>query len=326
MLERTLGKSGASLTEVGLGCWQFGGDFGPISEGEVRTILEAAESEGIRFLDTADVYGGGRSESLIGAFLRDSSETYFVATKVGRNGNLFPDKYSKDAVRTSIEQSRDRLGVESIDLIQLHCVPVEVLRAGDIFDWLRDFQSDGLIKDFGASVESVEEGLICLVQEGLTSLQVIFNIFRQKPAIELFPAAVAARVGIIVRLPLASGLLAGKYSADTRFAESDHRSYNRDGAAFNVGETFAGLPFGKGVELADRLKTDVPDGVPMATWAQRWILDHPAVTSIITGASKVEQVRGNAAAAETPALTPEMHAKLRAFHDRDVAPFIRGPY
>lgn len=326
MLERKLGRTGRALTEIGLGCWQFGGDFGPIAESAVREILETAEAEGIRFLDTADVYGAGRSERLIGSFLRETKEPYFVATKVGRNGELFPDRYTKEAVRANIEASRERLGVEAIDLIQLHCVPMEVLQGGAIFDWLREFRDQGLIRAFGASVESVEEGLLCLKQEGLASLQVIFNLFRQKPAFELFPAAVAAGVGIIVRLPLASGLLAGKYTAETRFADSDHRHYNRDGAAFNVGETFAGLPFAKGVELVDQLKPHVPEGVPMATWAQRWILDHPAVTSIITGATKVAQVKGNAAAAALPALDPAGHEMLRRFHDEQVAPHIRGPY
>ncbi len=326
MQYRPLGNSGQTISEIGLGCWQFGGDFGPIEEDRVQGILEAAEESGIRFLDTADVYGGGRSESLIGRFLKGRSESYFLATKVGRGAGLYPDGYTEKSVRESIEGSMERLGVSKLDLIQLHCVPTEVLGEGRIFDWLRKFQAEGLIRHFGASVESIEEGHICLQQEGLSSLQVIFNLFRQKPLVELFPAAISAGVGIIVRLPLASGLLAGKYTRHHQFDESDHRHYNRDGAAFNVGETFAGLPFEKGVELAEALREFVPEGHNMAQWSQRWILDHPAVSTVITGASSVRQVQNNAAVSEMPALEPEVHATLADFYQESVEEHIRGPY
>ena len=326
MHSRILAKTNASLSEIGLGCWQFGGDFGPIDDATVAEILDAAFSEGIRFFDTADVYGAGRSEQLIGDFLKRCPEKIFVATKVGRGGELYPAGYTREATRACIEASRKRLGVDAIDLIQLHCVPTAVLENGAIFDWLRDFQKEGLIRSFGASVETVEEGLLCLQQEELVSLQIIFNVFRQKPLNELLPKAQSAGVGIIARLPLASGLLAGKFKKDTTFDQSDHRNFNRDGAAFNVGETFAGLPFEKGVELADALKPYVPEGISMAQWAQRWILDHAAVTSIITGASNSAQVKSNAAVSDLPALSQKVHASLAEFYQNSVAEYVRGPY
>ncbi len=219
-----------------------------------------------------------------------------------------------------------RLGVGALDLVQLHCVPTKVLSEGAIFDWLWDFRREGLIRQFGASVESVEQGFICLDQEGLQSLQVIFNPFRMKPAIDLLPKARERGVGIIVRLPLASGLLSGKFTTASVFADSDHRTYNRDGQAFNVGETFAGLPFEKGVELADQLKPLVPAGMTLAQMTLRWILDHEAVSVVIPGASSPTQAEANAAAADLEPLPAELHAKLGRFYQENVDAFIRGPY
>ena len=326
MNRRTLGKGGFEIGEVGIGCWQFGGDFGPMEDSTAFAILEAAVESGTDFFDTADVYGAGRSEELIGRFLKTCGTPITVATKVGREAVLYPDKYSREVVRDSLLRSIKRLDVEELDLVQLHCVPTEVLSDGAIFEWLRDFKKEGIIKHFGASVESVEQGLICLEQEGLLSLQVIFNPFRLKLATELLPQAKEKGVGIIVRLPLASGLLSGKFTKATKFAESDHRNYNRDGQAFNVGETFAGLPFEKGVELADALKEFVPAGMTMAQMTLRWILDHDAVSVIIPGASSPAQATGNAVAAGLERLSPELHAKLEAFYQNNVKEHIRGPY
>ena len=325
MHTRPFGKSQRSISEIGLGCWQLGGaDWGDVSDEEAFEILTAAVDAGVTFIDTADVYGAGRSEKLIGQFIRNRQEDLFVATKVGRRN--YPGPYTLAGLREHIEAGRDRLGVESADLVQLHCVPPAVLQAGDIFDWLRTLRSEGLIKNFGASVESVDEAMAIVRQPGLASLQIIFNLFRQKPIHGLFNAAVEQNVGIIVRLPLASGLLAGKFTASTRFAESDHRNYNKDGVAFNVGETFAGLPFAKGVELADQLKTMVPTEMTMAQFSQRWILDHPAVSTVITGASTANQVRDNAAVSALPPLSAEMHAKLAEFYRDSVHEHIRGVY
>lgn len=316
-----------SVSEIGLGCWQLGGaDWGSVDDDKAFKILETAVESGINFFDTADVYGDGRSEALIGQFLKGRAPGIFVATKLGRTAGLYPDKYTEAGIRGATEASLARLGVEALDLTQLHCVPGEVLRQGDVFEWLRTLRQEGKIKNFGASVESMEEAEICLGQEGLASLQIIFNIFRQKPMVELLPKALLKKVAIIVRLPLASGLLSGKMTRETAFPEGDHRNYNRDGQAFNVGETFAGLPFDKGVDLAGELKSFVPAGVTMAQMAQRWILDHEAVTTVITGASKPEQVVSNAAASAIPPLSSEVHLGLKEFYEEKVAAHIRGPY
>ncbi len=288
-------------------------------------ILDTAVGAGVTFLDTADVYGGGRSEELIGRFLAGRGEDLFVGTKLGRGG-MYPDGYSEAGVRAATEASLGRLGVDSLDLTQLHCVPHEVLRRGEIFDWLRAMQRDGLVRRWGASVESMAEARTCLEAEGCASLQIIFNVFRQKPIAELFDAARERGVSIIVRLPLASGLLTGKFERETEFGEEDHRNYNRDGGAFNVGETFAGLRFETGVALADELKEWVPEGWSMAYFAQRWILDHEAVTTVITGASRPEQARANAAVSRLEPLDEATHAAARKFYEERVAAEVRGPY
>jgi len=326
MQKRTLGRDGYAIGEVGLGCWQFGGDFGPMDAATAFGILAAAVASGTDFFDTADVYGAGRSEELIGRFLKTCTTPVRVATKVGRSGALYPNKYTRHAVRESICGSLSRLGIEVLDLIQLHCVPTQVLRDGTIFEWLREFKSEGLIREFGASVESVAEGLICLEQDGLRSLQVIFNPLRQKLVRELLPQARDKGVGIIVRLPLASGLLTGKFTRATAFAESDHRNYNRDGQHFNVGETFAGLPFDIGVELVERLKDYLPGGMTLAAMSLRWILDHEAVSVVIPGASSAAQATSNAAVAAVAPLPQELHERLREFYAERVEQHIRGPY
>ena len=319
--------SDLQIGEIGLGCWQFGGDWGEMSEEAALATLQAAVDSGVTFFDTADVYGGGRSERVIGQFLRETKANVFVATKLGRRGDPgWPGNFGMNVMRAHTEDSLRNLGVESLDLTQLHCIPTEALRRGDVFDSLRTLQAEGKIQRWGASVESVEEGLICLEQEGLTSLQIIFNLFRQKPIDELFAATKAKNVGLIVRLPLASGLLTGKYRTDTTFAPEDHRTYNRDGQAFNVGETFAGLPFEKGVALADALKPMVPDGMTLTETALRWCLDFDAVSVLIPGAKNPAQTYSNARVSDLPPLPEELHARLRSFYNAEVAASIRGPY
>ena len=325
MNSRQLGQQGFEVSEVGLGCWQLGSDWGSVSEESSLAILAGAIDNGVTFLDTADVYGNGLSETIIGQFLRQCQRPVKVATKFGRKDGIFPDGYTEEALRRATESSLERLGVDSLDLVQLHCLPTDVLRKGEVFDWLRRLQQDGLIQHFGASVESVEEGLICLQQEGLLSLQVIFNLFRQKLATELLPQAEEKGVGIIVRLPLASGLLSGKYNRETKFPEDDHRNYNRNGEFFNVGETFAGLPFEKGVELADQLKGYLPEGMNLAQMAMRWILDHKAVSTIIPGASSPEQAARNARISEV-SLPESLVQSLYEFYASEVQQHIRGPY
>jgi len=326
MHQRRLGKTGFAIGEVGLGCWQFGGDFGPMTKQTATEIMMATVENGTTFLDTADVYGNGRSETRIGHFLTDTGLDIRIATKFGREADVYPDKYTEQALRQKTEDSLKRLGVDCLDLMQLHCVPMSILKDGAIFDWLRKLKNEGKIRHFGASVESIEEAIVCLEQDDLASLQIIFNIFRPKPIAELLPQAQARNVAIIVRLPLASGLLAGKFAKDTTFVETDHRHYNRDGQYFNVGETFAGLPFAKGVELADAIKAWVPEQMTMAQMAMRWILDHEAVSVVIPGASSPKQAIDNARASDLPPLPAELHQRLSDFYQSNVLEHIRGPY
>jgi aryl-alcohol dehydrogenase-like predicted oxidoreductase len=324
---RHFGKEETAVSEVGLGTWQLGGDWGTVDDKEAERILATAVENGITFFDTADVYGLGRSEKRIAKFLKGYDGDVFVATKLGRRPEPgWPANFTYDVMRRHTEDSLRHLEVEALDLTQLHCISTEALRQGEVFDHLRRLQQEGLIKRFGASVESMEEALICLEQDGLASLQIIFNIFRQKPIHTLFDKAKEKGVALIVRLPLASGLLAGKFSLDTTFSEDDHRNYNKDGDAFNVGETFAGLPFPKGVALADQLKPLVPEGLTMAQFSQRWVLDFDAVTTIITGATRPDQVRSNASVSDLPPLSADLHLTLREVYETAVKDHIRGPY
>jgi aryl-alcohol dehydrogenase-like predicted oxidoreductase len=327
MQQRTFGRADLTVPEIGLGCWQLGGGWrNDWDDGIAQQTLAAAFEAGVRFIDTADVYGDGASERSIGRFLQGHRDAgLVVATKLGRAG-IYPDGYTRAALREATERSLERLGVDSLDLTQLHCVPTEVLRQGHVFDWLRELQQAGLIKRWGASVESVEEGMICLAQPELASLQVIFNVFRQKPAEELLPRAAAQGVGIIVRLPLASGLLGGKITRATTFGADDHRNFNRDGAMFNVGETFAGLELERGIDATEQVAALVPAGMTMAQMALRWILDHPAVSVVIPGASRPEQVRANVDAAAVAPLPPALHDALAGVYRAHVRDWIRGPY
>ncbi|WP_417249695.1 aldo/keto reductase [Celeribacter sp.] len=323
MQTRRLGKTGIDVSEIGLGCWQFGGDFGPTEDAKSLATMERAKLAGVTFFDTADVYGGGRSERVIGQFLKDNPEIK-VATKLGRNGEIYDSAFDIDTVRAHLMANCENLGVEAVDLVQLHCIPTERLRDGAVFDVMEALKSEGLCRNWGASVETIEEAHLCLAHEGLATLQIIFNLFRQDAAWELFDTAKAADVGIIVRLPLVSGLLSGKYSADTAFDASDHRNYNRDGAAFSVGETFGGIPFETGVELVAGLRELLPLGVPMAETALRWILDHDAVSAIIAGCSSPSQVESNAKASAAAPLPKALHDVLRDYYLREVKPHVRG--
>jgi aryl-alcohol dehydrogenase-like predicted oxidoreductase len=318
------------VSEIGIGTWQLGGtEWGEVSDDQALDTLRAAAGAGVTFVDTADIYGMGRSESLIGRFLKERADRdrFFVATKLGRHPEPgWPKNFTREGIRKHTEDSLRRLGVEALDLTQTHCIPPEVMRRGEVWEHLRELEREGKIRAFGASVESMDEALLCLEQEGMASLQIIFNIFRQKPIHILFQKAKARGVGLIVRLPLASGLLSGKLTADTAFGPRDHRTFNRDGQAFNVGETFAGLPLEKGVELADQLKPLVPDGTTMAQFALRWCLDFDAVTTVIPGAKHPQQARDNAAASDLPPLSDRLHQQLGQFYDDEVATHVRGPY
>lgn len=330
MRTRPFGKMGGQVSEIGLGTWQLGGtEWGEVSDQQALGALQAAADAGITFLDTADIYGMGRSETLIGQFLRGRADRdrFFVATKLGLNPDPgWPENFTRKAVFQHTENSLKRLGVEAIDLTQTHCIPLDVMRQGDVFGYLAELKRQGKIKAFGASVESMEEALACLEFPEMESLQIIFNIFRRKPIEVLFEKAKQKKVAIIVRLPLASGLLSGKLSADTAFAPNDHRTFNRDGQKFNVGETFAGLPFERGVELTGMLRPLVPDGMTMAQFALRWCLDFDAVTTVIPGAKRPEQARANALASDFSPLGKAIHDRLRRFYDDEVVEHIRGKY
>jgi aryl-alcohol dehydrogenase-like predicted oxidoreductase len=326
MHSRVFAALGRPVSEVGLGTWQLGGDWGQITDESALAILRTALDAGTTLFDTADVYGAGRSETLIGRFLRETRAPIVVATKLGRSSPPgWPANFERAAIRAHTEASLQRLGVEALDLTQLHCVPTDVLRRGDIFEHLRELKREGKIRAFGASVESVEEGEICLRQPDLASLQIIFGLFRQKAAERLLPEARRRNVAILVRLPLASGLLGGKMTRQTRFAPEDHRTYNRNGEKFNVGETFSGLPFEKGVELADLFKSYVPPGLTLPQMALRWCLDHDAVTAIIPGATTPAQARANASVSDLAPLPQGLRAQLADAYRLHVAPHIRGP-
>jgi aryl-alcohol dehydrogenase-like predicted oxidoreductase len=321
--------AGASVSEVGLGCWQIGGDaWGEVPDADALDVLRASADAGVTFLDTADVYGAGRSEELVGRFLKERGrDRFFVATKFGR----FPRpggaaNFEPEAIRAHTADSLKRLGVERLDLTQLHCLPMEQLKRAEVWDTLRALKKEGKIARFGASVESVAEAEECLKQPDCASLQIIFNIFRQTPETSgLLDRCKERGVAVIVRLPLASGLLAGKYTPQTTFGPNDHRTVNRNGEKFNVGETFAGLGFETGLEMVERLKSLVPAGFTLPQLALRWCLDHPAVSTIIPGARNRAQALANAAASDLPSVGAEVHAKLRGFFLKDVKPAVRGP-
>jgi aryl-alcohol dehydrogenase-like predicted oxidoreductase len=317
------------VSEIGLGTWQLGStDWGAVNDDDAFAILQSFVNAGGNFIDTADVYGMGISEKVIGRFLRTTDKELFVATKLGRrqDGSCgWPQNFQYDNMRQHVESSLHHLGVSQLFLEQLHCIPTAELRSGNVFQYLRQFQEEGLIRYWGVSVETGEEALLCLEQEGLASIQIIFNLFRQHIADEIFTKAAEKNVALIVRVPLASGLLTGKFNEQTTFAPADHRNYNANGEAFNVGETFSGIPFKEGVKLSRQLAALLPDE-RMAQWALRWILDHPEVTTVIPGASSVKQVAGNIAAGNLSPLPLETHSQLRTLYDEKIKPLIRGVY
>ncbi|NLF70135.1 MAG: aldo/keto reductase [Candidatus Anammoximicrobium sp.] len=334
MKYRVLGKTGGKISEVGLGTWQLGGaDWGRIAEADALRVLHRAAESGVTFFDTADVYGMGVSERTIGKFLKETKEKVCVATKVGRklwaeSGLKWPERITLEMARQATESSLRNLGVDVIFLQQWHCLPTEEYRRGEVFEHLETLRREGLIQHWGCSVESVEEARLCMTHPGCATLQVIFNIFRQKLIDDLLPQARQHDVGILARVPLASGLLTGRFGPGHQFPPTDHRAYNADGQVFNVGETFAGIPFQRGVELAERVRAILePDShETMAQLALRWILDYDAVSSVIPGASTVEQAGNNAAAAGLLPLGEATHRQLRELYEAEVAPLIRGPY
>ena len=325
MKKRILGRTGFEVSEIGMGCWQLGGDFGPIEDATGQAALTAALDAGINFFDTADVYGAGRSETQVGLFLKGVGAGSVVATTVGRTEALYPDHYTKDGIAAHLRASAARLGVNRLDLVQLHCVPPAVLEDGAIFGIMDDMVAEGLTKHWGASVETIAEARMCVARPGCASLQIIFNLYRQNAAWEIFDDAKAKGVGIIVRLPLASGVLTGKFEKGHRFPATDHRNYNADGAAFSVGETFSGIELDEAIEALELIRPLVPEGMSLADFALRWILDHDAVSAVIAGVSRPDQAVRNAAAADLPPLSPATHAELRRIYRAGIEPLVRCP-
>ena len=314
-----------NVSEIGLGTWQLGADWGDVDDSTAEKVLATAVENGVNFFDTADCYGEGLSETRLGRFVKTLSSEVVIATKLGRFPRPgWPDNFSQEQFRKHTEDSLKRLGLECLDLTQVHCPPTDLLRQGEMFDWLRTLKQEGKIKQFGFSVESMEEAQICLQQEGVASLQIIFNIFRQKAITSIFKEAQKKQVALIVRLPLASGLLSRKLNGGSKFSKNDHRNFNRDGQEFNVGETFSGLPFEKGLELVEEIKKITPEN--LSQLALRWILDFEAVTVVIPGSKSPKQVAENCAASELPSLTEETHKALSEFYLKDVSPHIRGKY
>lgn len=327
MKYRKLGNTGLEISEVSFGTWAIGGAWGKTTDAESLRSLEYAIDQGVNFFDTADVYGDGHSEELLAKATKGMEDKIHIATKFCRQGDITdPQNYSYEQVSRYCEDSLRRLNRETIDLYQIHCPATEILRDGQVFEVLDRLQSEGKIRHYGVSVETVEEGLICLENPNVKSLQIIFNMFRQKPLETLIPEAYKKGVGILVRLPLASGLLTGKFTPDHVFEEDDHRRFNENGEAFNVGETFAGLGFKKGVELAEQLKWIADGRNTMASAALRWILDYEEISCIIPGFKNVRQVQENLKALETKSFTAEEKQKIHRFYMENVKDFIRGAY
>jgi aryl-alcohol dehydrogenase-like predicted oxidoreductase len=315
MEQRAIDRLGTEVSVVGLGTWQLGADWGDVDASHAHATLEAAVESGVTFFDTADVYGDGRSEQFCGE-LHKRRPDLFVATKMGRRVEQRTENYNRDAFLAWNDRSRENLGMETLDLVQLHCPPDGVYKNDAVFDALDEMVDDGRIAAYGVSVETCEQALWAITRPGVATVQIILNCFRLKPLEEVLPAAREAGVGIIARVPLASGLLSGRYDENTRFGADDHRNYNRHGEQFDVGETFSGVPYGVGLTAVRELAKLVDDGVPMAQFALRWIIDQPGVSTVIPGARNPEQARANAAAAAAPPLRDEQLAGVRDVYDR----------
>ena len=325
MEQRNAKRLGRDVGVIGLGCWQLGADWGEVDDADALAVLHGAADRGVTFFDTADVYGDGRSESMVGRFLRERGDAGLtVATKMGRRVEQVPENYSRENFRAWNDRSRANLGVDTLDLVQLHCPPTPVYSRDETYDALDEMVAEQRIAAYGVSVERVDEALTAIARPGTASVQIILNAFRQKPLDRVLAAAAEAGVAVIARVPLASGLLSGRYTADTTFGADDHRTFNRHGEAFDVGETFAGVPFEVGLQAVERLRPLVGEGATMAQFALRWILDQPQLTVVIPGARSAEQAAGNAAAADLAPLDEQTHAAVRRVYDELVAPHVSG--
>ncbi|WP_049578227.1 aldo/keto reductase [Streptomyces sp. SBT349] len=323
MEQRTFDRSGGSASVVGLGTWQLGADWGTVREADALAVLDAAREAGVTFFDTADVYGDGRSERTIAAYLRERPDAGItVATKMGRRVAQVPENYTLGNFRAWTDRSRENLGVDRLDLVQLHCPPTPVVASDAVFDALDTLVAEERIAAYGVSVETCEQALTAIARPGTASVQIILNAFRMKPLERVLPAAAEAGVAIIARVPLASGLLSGRYTKDTAFAADDHRTYNRHGEAFDQGETFSGVDYATGVEAAAAFSALAPEGATPAQTALRWVVQQPGVTTVIPGARSAEQARSNAEAAALPPLPEETLEAVRALYDERIRPRV----
>jgi aryl-alcohol dehydrogenase-like predicted oxidoreductase len=316
MQRRTLGRTGRETSVIGLGTWQFGGDWGPVAAEDAFAVMDASAEAGTTLFDTADVYGDGRSEQLIGRWIAAHPEAgVTVATKMGRRVDQVPSNYVAANFRQWVDRSRENLGQDTLDLVQLHCPPTEVFSDDAVYDALDALVADGSIAAYGVSVETADQALTAIARPGVASVQVILNAFRLKPLDRVLPAAREAGVAILARVPLASGLLTGKYTTETTFAPEDHRTYNREGQAFDQGETFSGVPFEDGVRAAQEFAASLPEGVSVPQAALAWVVEQDGVTAAIPGARNAEQARSNAAAGSLE-LPADLDATVHELYDR----------
>jgi aryl-alcohol dehydrogenase-like predicted oxidoreductase len=319
MEQRILGRTGRTVSVVGLGTWQLGADWGQVEEKDALAVLDASVEAGVTFFDTADVYGDGRSEQTIGAFLRSRPEAAVtVATKMGRRVDQVPENYTLDNFRAWTDRSRRNLGVDVLDLVQLHCPPTPVYSSDAVYDALDTLVAEQRIAAYGVSVETSDEALTAIARPHVATVQIILNVFRRKPLELVLPAAVEQGVGIIARVPLASGLLSGRYTRDTVFSADDHRTYNRHGEAFDQGETFSGVDFETGVAAAQEFTGLTVPGATTAQTALRWVIQQPGVSTVIPGARSAEQAAANAAAAAVPALSDGTLEAVEDLYERRI--------
>lgn len=324
MQYRKLGKTGFKVSEVSLGTWQVGGRWGdPFNDKTAEHIINTAIDEGVNFIDSADVYSDGQSEAAVARVVKSRSEEVYIATKCGRQIQPHTaEAYTTRRLTAYVEESLQNMQLETLDLVQLHCPPTEIYKRPEIFEAFDRLKEQGKIRNLGVSVEMVDEALMAMQYPNVTTVQIIFNMFRLKPSEQFFAKARENNIGIIARVPLASGLLTGKMTEQTSFGPEDHRSFNRDGEAFDKGETFSGVDFNLGLEAVDELKELFPAQESLAAWAIRWVLMFPEVSTVIPGASRAEQVRPNVHASELPPLTKEQMQGVQRVYETYIKPSV----
>jgi len=320
---RELGRTGWKVSAVSMGCWAIGGAWGPVKDQESMAALRQAAELGVNFFDTADVYGDGKSERLLARLKKEVKDGIIIATKVGRRLDPHvPEGYNRENLTAFVERCLRNLETDALDLVQLHCPPTQVYYMPEVFEIMDDLVKQGKVRYYGVSVEKVEEGIKAIEYPNVQTVQIVFNMFRQRPAQLFFKLAKEKKVGIIARVPLASGLLTGKFTRETQFPQDDHRNFNREGKAFDRGETFAGVDFETGLQAVGELRKIRPQGMTMAQFALRWILMFEEVSCTIPGAKRPSQVEENVAAADLPPLSPEVMEKVQEIYEHYIKPQV----